>query len=57
MDTTMTAVITDCQTTVETRLVNQLTGDTVRTTYHNNLNEAVEFAETQHPDRIEFDTL
>ena len=54
---TMTAIITDCQTTIETRLVDQASGNTIKTDYHNDLNSAVDFAEQFNPDRIEFDTL
>lgn len=53
----MTIVITDCQNTVETRLVDQASGNTIKTDYHNDLNSAVDFAEQFKPDRIEFDTL
>lgn len=52
---TMTAIITDCQSTIEARLVDQSTGDTLQTTYHDNMDSAVEFA--AQADRIEFDTL
>lgn len=53
----MTAIITDCRTTVETRIVDQTTGNTIRTNYHNDLDSAVSFAEQFPIDRIEFDTL
>ena len=53
----MTAIITDCRTTVETRIVDQTTGNTIRTNYHNDMDAAVSFAEQFPIDRIEFDTL
>ena len=53
----MTAIITDCQTTIETRIVDQLSGNTIKTNYHNDIDSAVDFAEQFKPDRIEFDTL
>lgn len=53
----MTIVITDCQSTVETRLVDQVSGNTLKTNYHNDIDSAVSFAEQFNPDRIEFDTL
>lgn len=53
----MTAIITDCNSTIETRIVDQTTGDTLRTNYHDNLDSAVDYAEQFPIDRIEFDTL
>jgi len=53
----MTAIITDCQTTIETRIVDQASGNTIKTNYHNDIDSAVDFAEQFNPDRIEFDTL
>jgi len=53
----MTAIITDCRSTIETRIVDQASGNTIKTNYHNDLNSAVDFAEQFKPDRIEFDTL
>ena len=53
----MTAIITDCRSTVETRIVDQLTGNTIRTNYHNDVDSAVDFAETFPIDRIEYETL
>ena len=54
---TMTAIITDCQSTIETRIVDQVSGNTIKTNYHNDIDSAVDFAEQFNPDRIEFDTL
>ena len=54
---TMTAIITDCQSTIETRIVDQVTGNTIKTNYHDNMDSAVNYAEQFNPDRIEFDTL
>ena len=54
---TMTAIITDCQTTIETRIIDQVSGNTIKTNYHNDIDSAVDFAEQFKPDRIEFDTL
>ena len=53
----MTIVITDCQSTIETRFVDQASGNTIKTNYHNDIDSAVDFAEQFKPDRIEFDTL
>ena len=53
----MTAIITDCKSTIETRIVDQTTGNTLKTDYHNDVNSAVEYAEQFPIDRIEFDTL
>lgn len=53
----MTAIITDCRTTVETRIVDQTTGNTIRTNYHDNLDLAIDFAEQFQIDRMEFETL
>lgn len=53
----MTAIITDCRSTVETRIVDQTTGNTIRTNYHNDLDSAVSFAEQFPIDRIEYETL
>jgi len=54
---TMTAIITICNTTIETRIVDQASGNTIKTNYHNTLNAAVDYVEQFKPDRIEFDTL
>jgi len=53
----MTAIITDCRSTVETRIVDQLTGNTIRTNYHDTVDSAVDFAEQFPIDRIEYETL
>ena len=53
----MTGIITDCHSTIETRIVCQLTGNTLNTNYHNDLNSAVDFAEQFPIDRIEYETL
>ena len=53
----MTAIVTDCHSTIETRIVDQLTGNTIRTNYHDNLDSAVNFAEQFPIDRIEYETL
>lgn len=55
--TIMTAVITDCQSTVETRFVDQVTGNTVQTNYFPCLDSATVFVAQFNPDRIEFDIL
>lgn len=55
--TIMTAVITDCQSTVETRFVDQTTGNTIHTDYFPCLDSATVFVAQFNPDRIEFDTL
>ena len=54
---TMTAIITDCQSTIETRIVDQITGNTIKTNYHDNMDAAVNYAEQFNQDRIEFYTL
>ena len=53
----MTAIITDCKEVIETRIVDQVSGNTIKTNYHDDLNSAVNYAEQFNPDRIEFDTL
>jgi len=53
----MTAIVTDCHSTIETRIVDQTTGNTLKTNYHNDLDSAVSFVEKFPIDRIEFDTL
>ena len=53
----MTAIITDCRTTVETRIVDQTTGNTIRTNYHNDMDSAVEYLNQFSVDKIEYDCL
>ena len=53
----MTAIITDCRSTVETRIVDQLTGDTIRTNYHDNVDSAVDYLNQFSVDKIEYDCL
>ena len=53
----MTAIITDCRTTVETRIVDQTTGNTIRTNYHDNVDLAVEYLNQFSVDKIEYDCL
>ena len=53
----MTAIVTDCHSTIETRIVDQTTGNTIRTNYHDNLDLAIDFAEKFPIDRMEFETL
>ncbi len=54
---TMTAIITDCKEVIETRIVDQVSGNTIKTNYFPCINTAVNYAEQFNPDRIEFDTL
>ena len=54
---TMTAIITICNTDVETQLVNQATGNTVQTNYHDSLDSAVEYLNQFPVDKIEYDCL
>jgi hypothetical protein len=53
----MTAIVTDCHSTIETRIVCQATGDTIRTNYHDNLDSAVEYLNQFSVDKIEYDHL
>jgi hypothetical protein len=53
----MTVLITTCQDTIETQIIDQNTGNTVNTRYHDNLPEAIDFAESIQPTRIEFETI
>ena len=53
----MTAIVTDCHSTIETRIVDQTTGNTLKTNYHNDIDSAVDFVEKFPIDRIEYDTL
>lgn len=53
----MTAIITDCKEVIETRIVDQVSGNTIKTNYFPCINTAVNYAEQFNPDRIEFDTL
>lgn len=53
---TMSAIITSTSQTVETRIVDNA-GNTVSTTYHNNLNEAIDVAERFNVGHIELEEM
>lgn len=53
----MTAIVTDCHSTIETRIVDQTTGNTIRTNYHNDMDSAVEYLNQFSVDKIEYDCL
>lgn len=53
----MTAIITSTSEVIETRIVDQATGNTIRTSYHNTLQDAADFADQFNPDRIEFEEM
>lgn len=53
----MTAIITICNTDIETQLINQTTGNTVQTNYHSDLEAAVEYLNQFSVDKIEYDCL
>jgi Na+-transporting NADH:ubiquinone oxidoreductase subunit NqrC len=53
----MTAIITSYNEVIETRIVDQATGDTIDTTYHSNVNAAIAHADEFNPNRVEFEEL
>lgn len=53
---TMSAIITSTSQTVETRIVDNA-GNTVSTTYHDNLNEAIDVAERFNVGHIELEEM
>jgi hypothetical protein len=55
--TPMTAIVTTSSQAIETRIIDQNTGNTVACTYHNTLNEAIDRAETFPITALEIEEL